>query len=221
MSEMKPEENTPQDSHRLARTRKIQRRKIDAGDLISIAKLTAKGLSESESCRRLEIDPSVWFHFKERGRNDERFSALLEKMKADRIDGLIDGIESIGHGEGMPGGRKDWRALDRVLGFVDSRFRDDTAPPSVTITNTVLVADMEAVSRIYAEPRRVKEDAEVKQLQDAPPPCHTPEDNDIPATPPRLPERGPFASKKLKAGECTASDLLRDCKECGGFEGVG
>src|ERR1017187_8478823 len=46
--------------------RATARRRIDATAIAGIAKLVAKNLTESEACRRLGIQPRVWFNFKDR-----------------------------------------------------------------------------------------------------------------------------------------------------------
>jgi hypothetical protein len=50
-------------------------------------------LTESEACRQLGIQPRAWFNFKDRAGRGEKFKALLEAYRADRIESLIARIE--------------------------------------------------------------------------------------------------------------------------------
>jgi len=113
------------------------KRKLTLTDIKAVARLCARGLTESEACRQLGwFEPKAWFVFKSRGKNDSRFEAELEKLKAERIDYLIGTIEKSAAGENMK--QRDWRAGQYLLTTMDKeRFSDS---PKIT-TNQSLPLD--------------------------------------------------------------------------------
>src|ERR1017187_9060923 len=99
--------------------RAIARRRIDAVAIAEIAKLCAKQLTESEACRRLGIQPRAWFNFKDRAGRGEKFKALLEAYRADRIESLIARIEKSANGQDVK--FPDWRAAAFLLSVTDAK----------------------------------------------------------------------------------------------------
>jgi hypothetical protein len=94
-------------------------RRIDAQTISEVARLCAKGLTESEACRRLGVKPRHWFDWKTRHNRLEKFNELLEAFRADRIDSLIEKIEKSADGKGLK--QPDWRAAAHLLSIADAR----------------------------------------------------------------------------------------------------
>ena len=118
--------------------RAIARRRIDAAAIAGIAKLVAKNLTESESCRRLGIQPRAWFNFKDRAGRGEKFKALLEAYRAHRIEHLIGQIEKSADGIGVK--YPDFRAALALLKIADQRrFGDGAAVEINTGHQTAIV----------------------------------------------------------------------------------
>ena len=101
-------------------TRPRQRR-IGLEDAEFIAKQVARGMLENEAVTKLDrFTPNSWYLWKQRAKNNNRFTQVLLRMKQARIDGLLGEIEKAG--QGTNGVRHDWRAADRLLSIADSRF---------------------------------------------------------------------------------------------------
>lgn len=153
--------------------RAIARRRIDAVAIAEIAKLCAKQLTESEACRRLGIQPRAWFNFKDRAGRGDKFKALLEAYRADRIESLIARIEKSANGQEVK--FPDWRAAQFLLSVADARrFSDSGMRASIDVTvNVAPVIDMNdpAIKSMldkYPEPLQLAS-VEVKQLENAKP----------------------------------------------------
>jgi len=186
---------TPQDLD--VSTRAKLNRKIDAGVIAQMAKLVAKMLSETESCRRLGIKPRTWFDWKSRARRNEKFDELLEAFRADRIEQLINRIEKSANGEDLK--YPDWRAALALLKITDQkRFGDspatDANPPASVCVNVMV----DAIRRVYAGPAVSESEgkllAPAQAVRDAnllppPAPVVTPDVSTVPATRIRIPVR--------------------------------
>lgn len=130
-------------------SRAINTRMLDETTILDVSKLVSKGLTESESCRQLEIEPTKWFNFKLREGNDVRFKDSLEACRAARIRGLLERIEK--SAEGIDLKYPDWRAAAGLLKFADrKRFGDDPSAGSVSVSvNAPLEMLMQAVDKAY------------------------------------------------------------------------
>ena len=126
-------------------------RKIDATTIAEMAKLCAKMLTESESCRRLGIKPRTWFDFKSRAGRSQQFADLVEAFRADRIEQLIDRVEASSKGEGglrFP----DWRAALALLKITDQRRFGDSPAVEINVPNVqVDESKLARIARIYAQ----------------------------------------------------------------------
>jgi hypothetical protein len=123
--------DTPKSSDIPAQTRGIttikrpaKRRAIDARTIDEVARLVARSLTESEACRLIGIQPSVWFDMKSRCRRSEKFAARLEHFRAKRIDGLVARVEK--SAEGIDVKQPDFRAALALLSHVDARRYSDS-----------------------------------------------------------------------------------------------
>ena len=127
----------------------IARRRIDAKTIAAIAKLCAKQLTESESCRRLGIQPRAWFNFKTRAGRGEKFGALLESYRAHRIQHLIERIEK--SADGIDTKFPDFRAALALLKIADQRRFGDGAAVETTVNhNTLIAGDTDQVKKLIA-----------------------------------------------------------------------
>jgi hypothetical protein len=165
MSNNNEHPNTPQTGDIVARA--MPKRKFDSSSIEAVALLVAKSLTESEAARQLGYEPRQWFTFKSRGKNDERFSAALEKFRAARIEKLISRVEKSADGEGVK--YPDFRAALALLAILDRRrfnvSQADTPPPQVPqISVNVLLslrekcygvgADGKPISSVTAGPQK-------------------------------------------------------------------
>ena len=116
-------------------------RKLTITTIRQIAKLVARGLTESEACRRLGIEPHAWFNFKTKAKNDSRFSAELETAQAADFDQNIQGIEAAGAGKGLK--QPDWRARAWLLTVKAPKRFSDAAQRAQLDVNVSVTAPMD------------------------------------------------------------------------------
>jgi hypothetical protein len=102
-------------------TRTRANRRIDAKTISEIARFCAKQLTESEACRLLNVRPQSWFSWKSRHNRAEKFAALLEAFRADRLNSLIEQIENGAKGVNMK--QPDWRAAAHLLAVTGDKAR--------------------------------------------------------------------------------------------------
>lgn len=151
-----------------ARTR--ANRRIDATTISEIARLCARQLTESESCRRIGIKPRHWFDWKTRHNRAEKFAALLEEFRAGRIDDLIARVEKSADGVGMK--QPDWRAAAFLLSVTDAKRFSASGNVGVEV-NVNVAAFTDAQLLDIAQKMRAARSAIVetasqpKQIQDA------------------------------------------------------
>jgi len=105
-----------------------------------IARLCARQLTESEACRKIGVRPQAWFSFKSRHNRSEKFAALLEAFRADRVDDLISKIEASADGKGLK--QPDWRAAAALLKFADQKRFGDSPAVEVNVTPAIPLADL-------------------------------------------------------------------------------
>ena len=104
---------------------KRRRLRIGEREIRSMAELMAKRLNEAEAARILGIEPRSWYKWRQRMRNEGRFTALLENLTGVRLAAHLQNIELAAVGAG-PHKRADWRASSFVLAA--------TAPDRFTTT---------------------------------------------------------------------------------------
>jgi hypothetical protein len=154
------------------------KRKFDAAVIESVAILVSRALSETEAVRQLGYEPRQWFTFKSRGKNDERFCALLEKFRGARIEKLIARIEKSADGQDVK--FPDFRAALALLKIIDQRRFGDSPLVAVTMPLARLSdADYARIEkRLFgktAKPVVEIQGAEVKQIENALPETSTPD----------------------------------------------
>jgi len=119
-----------------------RRRDITKADADSIAKASAKGLSEKAVCLRMGFEPTVWYRWK--AENRDYYNTVFEIARENRVESLMAEVETASQGGNDACGRPirhDWRAADRLLAITDpSRFsqRVSEAPVSQTVSVTIL-----------------------------------------------------------------------------------
>ena len=150
------------------RTRPIRR--LNASTIEEIARFCARNLTESEACRQLGINPRVWFNWKEKHNRKGKFTDQLERLRAIRIDVLLDRIEKCAEGVNMK--QPDWRAAAHLLTLTDYRRFSasagtvmDTAPQRESITLDRMREIMAMTQP--APPANVVDCEPVKQLGEA------------------------------------------------------
>jgi hypothetical protein len=112
------------------------RRRIRETDAEEIAKITARGLNESEACALLGIKRETWYAWK--GDHADKYSHIFTRIRGNRIDNLLKEVETAAAGDPARGIRHDWRAADRLLAIsAPDRFsqRQETG----TVNNTAIV----------------------------------------------------------------------------------
>lgn len=152
----KPANQPPNQTPDTAKTSDIPararaKRKFDAAVIESVAILVSRALSETEAIRQLGYEPRQWFTFKSRGKNDERFCALLEKFRGARIEKLIARIEKSANGQDVK--FPDFRAALALLKIIDQRRFGDSPLVEVNVRQPLLSdADMQRIlGRMYKE----------------------------------------------------------------------
>lgn len=151
------------------RVKQLHKRAIDGVTIAEIARLCAKLLTEAEACRQLGVNPASWRNWKSRNRNSEKFAALLESFRANRIDDLISKIENSADGIGMK--QPDWRAAAYLLQITDRKF-NPSAVAVIEMQQAPVVnvhVFTAAVRQIYGDElaRQLSEAGQVKQLPPA------------------------------------------------------
>ena len=116
-----PNQSTATGSNVNNDTRTRANRRIDAKTISEIARFCAKQLTESEACRLLNVRPQSWFSWKSRHNRAEKFAALLEAFRADRLNSLIEQIEAGAKGVNMK--QPDWRAAAHLLAVTGDKAR--------------------------------------------------------------------------------------------------
>ena len=131
-------------------TRKPPHRKITMSDVQAIAKMVARGMTETEAAHRMDIQQSLWFNWKNRAKRCDKFNEILARMKSCRIDTLLGEIDKAA--SGSEGVRHDWRAADRLLSIADSRFSQANRSDQTTVNVSLVSPDrMEIISRMVRE----------------------------------------------------------------------
>lgn len=139
--------------------RAMPRRKIDASVIAAMAQAVAKMLTESEAARLCGLEPRHWFEWKSRAHRAKKFADMLEAVRANRIEALLDRIEKSANGVGVK--YPDFRAALALLKITDQkRFGDSPAsqpgPASVVSVSVI----REAIARAYATPLVEMEDSQ-------------------------------------------------------------
>jgi hypothetical protein len=151
-------------------TRAMAHRRIDATCIAEMAKLVAKMLTESEACRRLGIRPRAWFDWKSRCGRTEKFAALLEAYRADRIEHLIDRIEKSADGVGVK--YPDFRAALALLKITDQKRFGDSPAVEFNVTAPMLSdAQLDRITKQVLDGRATDKvlpaQKQIQQIQDA------------------------------------------------------
>jgi len=165
--------NTPETSDIV--TRALAHRRIDSTCIAGVAKLCAKMLTESEACRLLGIRPRAWFDWKSRCGRTEKFGALLEAFRADRLNSLIAQIEAGAKGVNMK--QPDWRAAAHLLAVTGDKARfgpqAEAAPLAASGVNTLSDESMGRILAMlradYPKPVIDVPASEPKQIENAKP----------------------------------------------------
>jgi hypothetical protein len=172
MSNNNEHPNTPKTSDIV--TRALAHRRIDSTCIAGVAKLCAKMLTESEACRLLGIRPRAWFDWKSRCGRTEKFAALLEAFRADRLNSLIEQIEAGAKGVNMK--QPDWRAAAHLLAVTGDKARfgpqaEATPPPQSgnTLTDETMTKLLAMLRAGNAKPVIDVPDSEPKQIENAKP----------------------------------------------------
>jgi hypothetical protein len=148
-------------------TRAKARRKIDAEVIASMAKAVAKMLTESEAARLCGIEPRHWFEWKSRAGRDIRFAALLEQVRASRINHLLERVEK--SADGIDTKFPDFRAALALLKITDQKRFGDS--PAVEINNAfapiLTDAQIAKVEALFLKSKAIASAPAPKQIQAA------------------------------------------------------
>lgn len=134
---------------------KVYKRMFTPNDVKDLAKLVAKGITESEAATLLGRTPAQWFSFKCVSKNNDRFKEALEIARAARIQWCFEKIENAADGKGMK--QPDWRAADRLLQHTADRFKDQAQPAQIAVGVNVFASSEQArkiAGRVYSEPQK-------------------------------------------------------------------
>jgi hypothetical protein len=118
----------------------------------------------------LNVRPQSWFSWKSRHNRAEKFAALLEAFRADRLNSLIEQIEAGAKGVNMK--QPDWRAAAHLLSVTDKhRFgpQAEAAPlpqPWNTLTDETMTKLLAMLRAGNAKPVIDVPASEPKQIED-------------------------------------------------------
>lgn len=157
-------------------TRAKPRRKIDAAVIAQMAQAVATMLTETEAARLCGIEPRHWFEWKSRAGRGERWSALLEEFRANKIAGLLERVQK--SADGIDVKFPDFRAALALLKFQDQKRFGDS--PVVAMNPTPMIQ----ISIIHEQLKKVISFDDVKAL-----PSSTPTGEQLPASKQIPPER--------------------------------
>ena len=127
------------------------RRRISRQSAEAIAKLVAKGQTETEAVYLLdEFTPKQWFNWKSKRKRSAEFTDILTRTKAARIQHHLDNVDQAAIGAG-PHKRADFRASMAALAWTaPERFAPQQAG-NTTTNNTMLIGgDAAQVNKLIA-----------------------------------------------------------------------
>lgn len=118
--------------------RKIRRKNIDEGIILTVAKSVAKGLTETEAVVLQGIKPQAWFDFKTRNRSiSSKYAETLSRVRASFHAHQMEQIDKAA--DGRDGVRHDWRAALCRLQMSDrERFSTQPSQQPATVNNTAI-----------------------------------------------------------------------------------
>ena len=117
------------------------RRRIAAQDAEHVAKLVAKGLTETLAVARLgHFTIRQWFKWKSLRKNTGKFADTLARVKAARVDMLLNEIERAAHGDKDAGIRHDWRAADRLACIAMPELNPQQSQVTVSNNSQTVIA---------------------------------------------------------------------------------
>jgi hypothetical protein len=131
-----------------------------------MAKAVAKMLTESEAARLCGIEPRHWFEWKCRAGRDIRFAALLEQVRASRINHLIERVEK--SADGIDTKFPDFRAALALLKITDQKRFGDSPAVEVNVMPQPVIDERalaRILDRVYFKP--IESAPVPKQIQDA------------------------------------------------------
>lgn len=151
-------------------------RKLINEDIEAIARLCAtRKLTETEACLVLDINPQQWTVFKSRNRRNEVFNTLITRLKGQKIETLINRIESASDDMEIPTAkgtmlkRGDWRAAAWITERIaPERFalQQSAEQAPAPIINVAVMSD--TLKRIYDVQQAITGEINGKPCQDSP-----------------------------------------------------
>jgi hypothetical protein len=125
--------------------------RISISDAQRIAECVARRMSESEGCRLIGLNPHSWRQWKRRNKHTEDFEAVVESIRAQKIDTCFQQIEAAA--------KTDWRAADRTLAHLDwQRYNDRRSNMEINTTVQIFSEDARkaALAAVFAhEPKQI------------------------------------------------------------------
>jgi hypothetical protein len=147
-------------------TRTRANRRIDTATISEIARLCARQLSESEACRKIGVRPQAWFSWKSRHNRSEKFAALLEEFRANRIDDLLTRVENSAAGIGVK--FPDFRAALALLKITDHKRFGDQPTVEINVAAPLLTdAQIAKVEALFLKSKAIASAPAPKQIQAA------------------------------------------------------
>jgi hypothetical protein len=135
-------------------------RRITKADAEAIADLVSDQITESEACHLLKIVPKQWFNWKGLRKNDSEFSALITRIRAAKIKGLISEVRKAATGSN--GVRHDWRAAQALLAVTaPDRYSQRSGEHQSTVTAPAISPERIKVLLQVIEQRDAAESAKL------------------------------------------------------------
>lgn len=143
------------------------RRRISPDEIEAVCRLIAeKRFTDQEACQLIGINPMTFNRWRQKSKNDVRFSALIARLRAVRLENIINRIDDASLGKSMK--QPDWRAAAWLAGVIDrERYGDQKVIASKTVVNNTHnnFLFLEAARKIYGGNSLKLEEKPTKQIQ--------------------------------------------------------
>lgn len=142
----------------ITKSSKSVSRKLTEQDIEGVARLIAeKRFTMTEAAQVMEIKPRQLENWIWKGSNKQKFDELISRLKAARINNLIDSVSVAVDGDPDRKIRADWRAAVWLAGLIDpSRYaaKPELVQNQLVLGNDKILADI--VSKVYSpEPAKL------------------------------------------------------------------
>lgn len=128
---------------------KRQSPRLSTHDIEAIIALVCKGLNESEACAKMGIDRERYYNWKYIHKSE--YDDLFTRLKAEKLNRLVDCVEVATEGDASRGIRADWRAAQWLLSVAaPDRFTKDAGNQQpAQVFSLAVITDL--AKRVYGD----------------------------------------------------------------------